>query len=65
VIILVLATIQVLSCGFKLSIGSDENTPLWNQPWLHDAGRIFPVSQQQLAWPNITLSELLASHAKQ
>jgi hypothetical protein len=55
-----------LLCGFKSSKSSGENIPKCGIS--HGClmpGRIFPVSQQQLTWPNITLSELLASHAKQ
>jgi hypothetical protein len=27
-----------LLCGFKSSKSSGENIPMWNQPWLPDAG---------------------------
>jgi len=53
-----------LQRGFKWRIGSGENIALWNHPWLSDAGRISPVSQQQLAWPHIIVLELLERHSK-
>jgi len=42
----------------------NENIPLWNQSWLSNGGRISSVSQQELTWPHIILSELLALHGK-
>lgn len=55
---------DVLRRGFKWSIGSSESILVRHHPWLSGGDYILSVSHRQLAWPDITVSELLAPNVK-
>jgi hypothetical protein len=55
----------VIRRGFQWSIGTGEQIPVWDHPWLSNAARILPSSHHHLEWSSITISDLLVTPQKQ
>jgi len=55
----------VIRRGFQWSIGTGATIPVWDHPSLRNVDCIFPITDQHLEWPHISVSNLLITHQKQ